>query len=190
MLIPAAGSELYPPPTNLSVGGVASWSQPIIASGSALPNIASAADGDLFILTDAASWTVYRFATPTWIQQVASGSGGGGGTTDHSALSNLDYGDSGHTGFVSTSTFEAHTASSTDPHGSDETITGTLTVGSGTADTQITRNGTGTIGLASYVVIIPNAATPSAIIATGTLWYDSNDNKLKCYDGAAWNGLW
>lgn len=164
-------SELYPPPTNWSLGGVSSWSQPLIASGAALPAVASGAEGDLFILADVASWTTYRHDGSGWVQQVASGSGGGGGD-------------------VTQAEFDAHVASATDPHTATMTVTSTFTIGSGTADTAITRNGTDTIGLASYVVIIPNAATPTAVVATGTIWYDSNTNKARCYDGSAWNDLW
>lgn len=82
-----------------------------------------------------------------------------------------------------------HIASYSDPHGATMTVSVSLTIGSGTADTSIERVGTGTIAIGSYTQIIPNVATPT-YLATGSLWYDSNENKLKCYDGSAWKSLW
>jgi hypothetical protein len=52
------------------------------------------------------------------------------------------------------------------------------------------RFATGTVGIASYAYLTPITATPTGDIATGTLWYDANVNKLKVYDGANWQGLW
>jgi len=184
---PSSASDVYPWPTNWSFGGIASWSQPRIASGAALPADASGTAGDLYILIDGASQTWYRHDGTNFISMTGSG---GGGTTDHSALDNLAYADSGHTGFASTTTVTDHIADTADPHGSAMSISGSLTVGNGTSDATITRTATSTLTLASYTVIIPTAATPTATIATGTLWYDSNANKLKCYDGSAWQGVW
>lgn len=187
---------LYPWPTFWSPGDVASWSQPLIASGAALPSVGSASVGDLFLKFDAASGTLYRHSGTAW---VPAGGGAGGGGTDHSALTKLDYANAGHTGFAdATSTnaiaasLTAHLASSTDPHGATETITSSLIVGSGTADTDIYRAGTGTVGIASYVAIPEVTATPTSL-ATGvmTLWNDPNTGKLRVRDGSGtWHNLW
>lgn len=184
---PSDASDVYPWPTNWSFGGIASWSQPRIASGAALPADADGDAGDLYILIDGASQTWYRHDGASFTSMTGSG---GGGTTDHSALDNLAYADSGHTGFASTTTVTNHIDDTTDPHGSAMSVSGSLTVGNGTSDATITRTATSTLTLASYTVIMPTAATPTATIATGTLWYDSNVNKLKCYDGSAWQGVW
>lgn len=38
---------------------------------------------------------------------------------------------------------------------------------------------------------MPSLATPTGpLLATGTHWYDQNENKVKVWDGAAWNALW
>jgi len=57
-------SDIYPTLTNRSWNGVASWAQPIVASGTALPNVASAATGDLFMLTTGPS--LYRLQGGAW----------------------------------------------------------------------------------------------------------------------------
>lgn len=163
----AGGSQIYPWPTNWSLGGLASWSMPIPASGSALPAVASAAEGDLFMKFDAASGTWFRLTSGAWTT-----AGGGGGTSGDSA------------------SVTAHLASTTDPHGASMTVTGSITIGIGTADTEISRYGTSTLSIASYVMIVPNAATPVAVIGTGTMWYDSNTKKLRVYDGTSWQDCW
>lgn len=172
-----AGSELYPWPTSYSFGDLASWSQPLISSGTADPNVASASEGDLFLnTTDSA---LKRLESGAW---VSYGSGGGGGSGDTATI----------TAAIASNTTDiaAHTADQTDPHGATMTVSVQLNVGSGTADCYLYRIGTGTVGIASYTVVVPMAATPSAVIATGTLWYDSNTSKLRCYDGASWHDLW
>lgn len=90
------------PPSEWSLRGLASWSQPLTASGAALPGLASFIPGDLFMTygTGMASPTLYRLASGaasiTW---EVVGDGGSAGVTDHSALSELDFASSGHTGF-------------------------------------------------------------------------------------------
>ena len=55
------GSDLYPSNFGRSWSGIASWSQPRIASGTSLPPVASASVGDLFIdYSIATSPTLYR----------------------------------------------------------------------------------------------------------------------------------
>lgn len=162
-----AGSDIYPWPTNWSLGGLASWSAPITASGAALPAVGSASAGDHFIVDDGASATQYRLIGGAWV-----------------AISG------GSTAVDSSASLTAHIASQTDPHGASMTLTVGLTVGSGTSDTYLERTGTGTITLASYARILPTTATPSEIVATGTIWYDENVNKLKVYDGTSWNECW
>lgn len=183
-----AGSVTYPWPTNWSLGGLASWSQPLVASGTVLPSAGNGSAGDLYILIDGATMTWYRHDGSDF--KTMAGGSGGGGTTDHAALTHLAYADAGHTGFASTTTVTNHMADTTDPHGATPEFSGGLILGSGTPDATITRTATSTLTLASYTVLVPTAATPTATIATGTLWYDSNVNKLKCYDGSAWQALW
>jgi len=179
----ASGSELYPWPTTFSFNDLASWSQPLLASAAAAPNVASASEGDLYLNTT--DKTIHRMESGAWAAY--GGSGGGSGDTA-TITAAIDANSASIT--INIDGIAAHVASDTDPHGADMTVTSSVTVGSGTADTMFYRIGTGTIALASYTVILPNAATPSAIIATGTLWYDSNTSKLRCYDGAAWNDLY
>lgn len=197
------GSTTYPWPTNWSLGGLASWSQPLIASGAALPATSAADTGDLFITVDGATATLYRMQGGAWAT-MSSGTGGSGGTTDHAAPSNLGYAAAGHTGFASSTSITdvraeaatvsasltSHIADTTDPHGATETITSSILVGSGTQDTYLERSGTGTMTLASYARILPTTATPTDIVASGTLWYDANVGALKCYDGSTWHALW
>ena len=183
-------------PTNLSLSGIADWTitGQFIASGTATPSYA-ADEGELYVdVSTATTPVLWRHDGSEW-REIAGGSGGSG-TSNHSELNQLGYAESGHVGFVASQTLitleektDNHIASGTDPHGSDMTLTGTLTLGTN-IDTYIGRIGTGTVRIASYTVIPPDIATPTAILATGTLWYDSNVNKLKCYDGAAWNTLW
>ena len=186
------GSGLYPWPTNWSFGGVASWSQPLIASGAALPAVGSGAAGDLFHLVDAASWTAYRHDGSGWVQQVASGSGGGGaGTTNHAGLSNLAFADSGHTGFASEPALNDHIADQVDPHGASTTFRERVTVGSGTADAFLWRIATGTVGIASYAALPAETATPPVASGVMVLWNDANTGKLRVHDGDnTWHDLW
>lgn len=184
----SGGSTLYPWPTNWSFYGLASWSMPLVASGTSLPADANAHPGDLFINTaTAAAPTLWRRGASTWV--LMSGASSGSGVSSHSALTQLDFASSGHTGFAAAATLTAHMAEQTNPHGASMTLREKLTVGSGTADAEVYRLATGVIGIASYGHILPLTATPTSP-ATGTLWYDSNTNKAKIYDGAAWQALW
>jgi len=67
-------SDIYPTLTNRSWNGVASWAQPVIASGAALPAVGSAATGDLFILATT-SPLLYRLQSGAWAQVGTSPSG-------------------------------------------------------------------------------------------------------------------
>jgi len=184
------GSDLYPWPTNWSLGGLASWSLPIIASSAALPPVASGSIGEFFIVTDAASWTLYRNDGTDWVQLVASGTGSGG-TSDHSALSNLGFTESAHTGFASESALTDHIASQTDPHGASMTVSEGLTIGSGTADTFISRYATGTAMISYYIAIPYELATPTPASGVFTIWGDENTGKVRIHDGdATWRDLW
>jgi hypothetical protein len=180
LLAVAAGAA--PPPPRWTLQALASWSQPLIASGSALPSVASFSDGDLFMVYDTASGSMYRLTSGAW--KPAGGGSGGSGTSDHAALSNLPFASSGHTGFASEAAMAGHVASATDPHGASMTITQRLNVGAGPHDASIQRTATGTITIASYVVIAPDVASPTAP-ATGTLWVDGAA-VVRIYDGAQW----
>jgi len=156
-------------PSNLSLQGIVTWTEAGggIASGTgALPSVAS--EGTLYwdISTPNAP-LLYRVTSGSWVAASQPGSG----TSDETALNN-------------------HIASKTDPHGASETITSTLTIGSGLADTDIYRVGTGTVAIASFVCILPMAATPTGVIATGTHFYDASDNTEKVWNGSAWKSLW
>lgn len=111
----SAGSELYPWPTDWSPGKLASWSQPLIASGTALPPVASASIGDLFFIhNDEWGTAPLNFDSVLYIRRdihtAWNGNpiistwtvltGGSGGTTDHSGLTNLAFDDAAHTGFA------------------------------------------------------------------------------------------
>lgn len=151
-------------PTNLSLGGIADWAivGGHIASGTgALPTAAATGAYYVDISTPSAP-ILYRSNGSSWVAVSSTGS---------TALT-------------------AHVAENTDAHGATETITVSLQVGSGTADTTVSRSASGTVKIASYTVITPETATPTDSLATGTLWYDSNTNKLRCYDGASWNDCW
>lgn len=189
---------MQPWPTDWSGYGLASWSQPLIASGGVLPPIASAFNGELFFnVATAGSPQLYRKATSSW--ELAAGGGTGSGVSTHSALTQLDFASAGHTdfassgallSFIATPAFNAHVASQTNPHGASMTVTESISIGSGTEDCYISRLKTGTILLASWTCIPPEIATPTDP-ATGTLWYDGNaPNKLKCYDGSVWQSVW
>ncbi len=181
------------PPTNLSLKGLAQWCETggHISSGTgALPAVASA--GHRY--TDLSTPTTpldYISVGGAW-QEI---SGAGGGVSTHSDLLGLEF-PAGHTGFASAAllasdvaSLAAHIASSTDPHGANETITGTLTVGSGTIDCSISRLKTGTIVIASYTQIPPETATPESPVS-GEIWNDANLNKVRIYDGSIWHNLW
>lgn len=216
-------------PVNLSPRGVAEWAiiGGHISSGTgALPP--AGINGSRYVdLSTPSAPIEYLSDGSAWH---AISSGGGGGTTDHSALNNLPYAQSGHTGFAastdvpnnasftlaglgakpfsaitdtpttiagygltdaaSTTALTDHTNDTADPHGANMSVSESVTIGSGTSDAYAYRVATGVVGIASYACIIPQVATPSADIATGTIWYDSNVNKLKCYDGSAWQDLW
>lgn len=185
----AHSSDLYPWPTTRSWGAIASWAQPLIASGISLLPIGSATKGDLFILastTGGASW--YRREDSDWIPFLG---GEGGGTMDHAALSKLAFAVSGHTGFSSSISFSEHLARNFDPHGATMTISQELKIGSDSFDTSISRPAMGTIAIASYVLIPPELATPT-VPGIGTIWMDGNLSppKLKCFDGSNWHDLW
>jgi hypothetical protein len=120
-------------------------------------------------------------------------SAGAGGTTDHSALSNLTFAAAAHTGFDSaaSATLDAaslstHLADQTDPHGASTSFSAGVSVGSGTSDTSIYRSGTGTVTIASYTAFQTMAASPSGVIATGTVWCDSSGT-IHIYRYGAWD---
>lgn len=88
------------PPVQWSLAGLASWAQPLIASGAALPATSTYSTGELFMVFDTASGTIYRLTGGAWTPTGGTGTGGTG-TTVHSELTNLDFDSSGHTGFAS-----------------------------------------------------------------------------------------
>jgi hypothetical protein len=159
-------------PLNLSPRGVADWAivGGWIGSGTgALPAVS--ATGSWYVdLSTATTPLAYRSNGASWI--AISSTGTGGTATDSSA------------------SLSAHIADYEDPHGAAMTVSQSLSVGSGTADAYIERVASGTLLISSYTVIAPEAATPTNSLATGTLWYDSNTNKLRCYDGTSWNDCW
>jgi len=76
-----AASAIYPDPTFYSFGDLIKWAQPRIASGTALPAVASAAEGDIFVLkTDPASPSINILLTSAW-RTISGGSGGGSSTS-------------------------------------------------------------------------------------------------------------
>ncbi len=158
------------PPTNLSIKGVADWAiiGGHISSGTGtLPAVGAAGERYTDLSTPTAP-VEYRSDGSAW--QTISG----GGTDDGTAAS-----------------LSAHISDQTDPHGASMTVSESIAVGTGDAeDAYISRLATGVVMIASYSYLPPTSATPSADIATGTIWYDSNVNKLKCYDGSAWQDLW
>lgn len=159
-------------PTNLSPRGVAEWAMlgGHISSGTgALPAVAS--EGARYVdLSTPTAPIEYVSISGSWVAIAASG------------------GDM--SGYALEASMTAHIDDTIDPHGSAMSVTESMSVGSGAEDSYIYRVATGVIGIASYACIMPQAATPSADIATGTLWYDSNTNKLRCYDGSTWQDMW
>jgi hypothetical protein len=149
-------------PANLSPAGVANWAiiGGHVGSGTgALPAVP--ADGARY--TDLSTPTQpieYRSNGSSWIAITSGGS--------------------------SSADLAAHMADSVDPHGASETITAGLTLGSGTADTSISRTATGTLTIASYVALIPMTAEPDATAASGTLWLDATGTLWLRYNGI-WN---
>jgi hypothetical protein len=75
--------EAAPRPSQWSLAGVASWAQPLTASGTELPTLpnASYTIGDLFIKYDSASGTIFRASGSAWLPLAPSASGGGASIT-------------------------------------------------------------------------------------------------------------
>ena len=180
-------AQTYTRPDNLSVGGVADWVMISghIASGTVDPT--SAVDeGALYVnVATPTAPVLWRRGASDWY--VVAG-GGTPGTTDHSALDNLDFASSGHTGFVATQTvidldneLTVHIASGTDPHGANMTITESLTIGSGAASFEWIYDGTiltasgATLLLKNIDSYADNDAAITGGLATGTL-YRSGDS--------------
>jgi hypothetical protein len=116
----------------------------------------------------------------------------GSGVATHSDLGNLDFSNAGHTGFASsgvalavTASEANHEADTVDPHGANPVFTETITIGSGTVDAAISRTGTATITIASYVRLLPIIASPSGDTSTGTLWMDATGT-VYIYRNATW----
>ena len=139
-----ASAGIYSWPTNWSLGGIASWSQPLIASGTTLPNDASGTAGDLFMLDDTASQTWYRHNGSGFAQ-----------IRDAATLASLG----------------VHVADSTDPHGQTTTFSNGVNLGAGTPDAYVSRLATGMVQIATWAVITPSTASPTSP-ATGTMWND------------------
>jgi len=160
-------------PANLSLKGLADWSivGGHISSGTGALPIAGAVGERYTDLSTPTAPVEYRSDGSTW-QKIT-----GGNDIDLSAYA-LD------------ASMTAHINDQADPHGATMTVSEVLNIGDGTeTDTYIERYATSTAMIASYVLIPPTAATPTATIATGTLWYDSNENKLKVYTGSEWAAL-
>lgn len=150
----SGGSTLYPWPSDFSFYGLASWSQPLVASGTALPADANAHPGDLFINTATSTApTLWRRGTTTW-HLMSGASTSGDGVSTHSLLIGLSFADSGHTGFNSAASHTLHLEDQTDPHGASMTVSEKVTIGSGTPDCDIYRVATGVIGLATDVYVV------------------------------------
>jgi hypothetical protein len=187
-------------PSDLSIRGIVDWAQVggHIASGTgALPAVASEGARYTDLSTPSAP-IEYRSNGSSWV--AISGAGGtGSATTDHAALTNLDFSSSGHTGFASSgalaaidgrvsadeASLSAHVDNQTDPHGASMTISQDLFIGSGTADAFISRSATGTITIATWARIVPSVASPT-IPATGTIWQDASG----CYRIYDSHGSW
>lgn len=186
------------PPANLSLKGIAEWVEigGHIASGTgALPAIASAGARytDLSVATAPVD---YRSNGSSWVPV----SGSGSGVSSHSELTGLDFASAGHTGFASSdsviavsasltdtiarvataeSDLAGHLANQVDPHGASQTISESLTIGSGTADTFFRRYATGVAEIATWALITPSSASPTSP-ASGTLW--NAPDGLRIYD--------
>lgn len=165
LLMLATGAFAQATPATWTLQGVSVWAQKRIASGSALPAVASYSTGDFFTVTSAPP-VLYRLQGGAWATMTGSVAGG-----------------------ASDASLTAHIADGLDPHGATMGISLWLQVGSGPMDARVSRVATGVVGIASYGYIVPMLATPTNP-ATGTLWYDENTNKLKAFDGAAWNAFW
>lgn len=196
-----------PRPAQMTPAGVASWAQPLTASGTALPSTASYTVGDLFIVYDTASFTTFRLGSGSvWLPLVASGSAGtggeGSGIATHSELAGLGFDESGHTGFASESAvteldaalatvaadLQAHEDDEVDPHGNAPHYTSSVTIGSGTATGTIANIGTSTVQIEKYLRLPPTTATPSGAL-DGTIWYDQNTQKFRALVDGAWIDL-
>jgi hypothetical protein len=130
-------------PKEWSLRGLASWSQPLTASGSSLPGIASFTVGDFFLKWEEATTTteLYRLssgtATITW--NIVGGASGGGAPPAGVSTDTL-------VAYIATETSDriagdaaiatvaqdlsSHVASSTDPHG-DHLSAGDIRIGGG-----------------------------------------------------------
>lgn len=123
-------------PTQWSLAGVASWAQPLTASGTALPATASYAIGDLFALYGGAASTTFEL-----YRLCASGTAGVWRNT----------GSGGVTGdYATTASFTAHTGENENPHGEDLV--------------QYNLNVTNTLTANKYY--FPNSAYSGAIVRT------------------------
>jgi len=152
-------------PATWTLRGVADWAQPRLASGSALPSVASYSTGDLFVVTSAPP-VLYRLQSGAWATMTGSVSGG-----------------------ASDASLTAHIADAIDPHGASMTISERIQIGSGVPDTFFARVATGVFGIASYGFIPPITATPTSP-ASFTVWGDANTGKIRVFDGSTWNNLW
>lgn len=133
------------------------------------------------------------FAASTDVPNNASFTLAGLGTKPFSAITDKPTTLSGYgiADAASDNELSAHAADQTDPHGASMTVSQKVNVGDGAEeDTVLQRSAPGTVQIGSYVAIINETATPATSLATGTLWYDKNINKLRCYDGSTWQNLW
>ena len=148
------------PPTNLSLKGLAEWAEK--------GGMISSGTGALPAVASA-----------------------GARYTDISTPSTpVDYRSNGSSWVAFSAGLTAHIASNTDPHGATETITQSLFIGTGTKNIRLFKIGTGTLGIASYVALVEESATPTETIATFTIWGDSNTGKVRIWDGAVWHDLY
>ena len=153
-------------PTDKSSNGIIAWVEANggIASGTAIPT-AVASEGAFYV--DIATPTVpvlYRYTNGAWAMMSGVGVGGG----DSASVTQ-------------------HIAKTTDPHGADEVITNSLTMGTN-PDASIKRSATGTVMIASYVAVPAETAPPIPASNAATLWYDGAS--LKVSDGTNWHEIW
>lgn len=165
LLMLATGAFAQATPATWTLQGVAEWSQKRIASGSALPAVASYSTGDLFTITSTPP-VLYRLQGGAWATMTGSVSGG-----------------------ASDASLTAHIADQTDPHGATMSVSVSVQIGSGPRDAVVTRVATGVVGIASYGHILPMTATPTSP-ATFTVWGDANTGKVRVFDGSTWQNLW